>query len=83
MSEDVEASLFILLILENIFKTNRYRGNECFIDLNVTLNKCNLTVLFFLSFRSMMGKLETNALYSILDEIVFKISASEESSVGR
>lgn len=55
MAEDVETSLFILLILENIFKTNR----------------------------SIMGKLETNVLYSILDEIVFKISASEESSIGR
>ena len=30
-----------------------------------------------------MGKLESTALYSILDEIVFKISASEESSVVR
>jgi len=30
-----------------------------------------------------MGKLESTALYGILDEIVFKISASEESSVGR
>ncbi|KAJ7369736.1 IQ calmodulin-binding motif-containing protein [Desmophyllum pertusum] len=55
MSEDVEASLFILLILENIFKTNRL----------------------------VMDKLEANVLYSILDEIVFKISASEESSIGR
>ncbi|KAL9966128.1 hypothetical protein ACROYT_G024152 [Oculina patagonica] len=55
MSEDVEASLFILLILENIFKTNRQA----------------------------MEKLEPNVLYSILDEIVFKISASEESSIGR
>ena len=40
-------------------------------------------VFFFYFFRSIMGKLETNALYSILDEIVFKISASEESSIGR
>lgn len=30
-----------------------------------------------------MGKLEPNVLYSILDETVFKISASEESSVAR
>lgn len=55
MSEDVDTSLFILMILENIFKTNRF----------------------------LMGKLEPNVLYSILDETVFKISASEESSVAR
>lgn len=55
MSEEVDASLFILMIVENIFKMNRL----------------------------LMGKLEPNVLHSILDETVFKISASEESSVAR
>lgn len=55
MTEDLEASLFILLILENLFKSNR----------------------------NVMKKLQPSVLYSILDEIVFKISASEDSSVAR
>ncbi|PFX32443.1 IQ calmodulin-binding motif-containing protein 1 [Stylophora pistillata] len=55
MSEEVDASLFILMIVENIFKMKRV----------------------------LMGKLEPNVLHSILDETVFKISASEESSVAR
>lgn len=55
MTEDLEASLFIMLILESIFKTNRV----------------------------VMRQLEPNAIYGILDEIVFKISASEESTLGR
>ena len=60
-----------------------------FIDLNVIIaftmqhNCFVLVCVVFPCFRSIMGKLETNVLYSILDEIVFKISASEESSVGR
>lgn len=55
MTEDIEVSLFVLLILENIFKTNR----------------------------QVMEQLEPNVINGILDEIVFKISASDESTLAR
>ena len=33
--------------------------------------------------RHVLGKLNPNAVYSILDEIVFKISASKETAIAR
>lgn len=55
MAEDIEASLFVLMFLENIFKTNR----------------------------QVMKQLAGNALNGILDEVVFKISASDNATLAR
>ena len=55
----------------------KYRSTIC-----VELNK-NYVQDLWICFRDVVTQLSTASLHSILDEVIFKISASKETAVGR
>lgn len=56
---------------------------KCFSELSCKQHTSELITCTWFVLRVVMRQLEPNAIYGILDEIVFKISASEESTLGR
>ncbi|KAK3750422.1 hypothetical protein QZH41_016982, partial [Actinostola sp. cb2023] len=95
MTEDLEISLFFMSVIESMWKSNRFvkllgkpEGSQTPLitgkgSVQVYMNEYQNTDNDMVLLRLLLNQLGPEILHSILDEIVFKISASEETTIGR